>query len=74
MKLKCHKCKEEIDIKIEKYILIENFDEGESIRKTSFHLVCWNETLDINKKAMGLLNRLKPMVNRLTGSEGVYNI
>ena len=74
MKLKCHLCKEVISIKNEKYICIENFDEGKSIRKTYFHLNCWNESVGFHKQARGLLNRLRPMVNQLTGNNEVYDL
>ena len=72
--MKCNKCDEEIMKQKERYVCIENYELGKSIRKTWFHLLCWNESINLNLQAKNMLDKLTPMVNLMTGKEEVYDI
>lgn len=65
--MNCHKCNKEIIKQEEKYITVENYEFGKSIRKVWFHLICWNESINLNIQVKNLLDKLKPMVKQITG-------
>lgn len=50
----CNRCKKEI-LSNENYIKIEEHDHGSIIRINYMHKNCWDDLMDMKKKAFGFL-------------------
>ena len=78
--MKCNLCKKKIEVDQERYVHIEDYDLAQLINEIWCHCSCFNKAMNreltqIEKEATEMLERIKPMFNKLLGTkQEVYNI
>ncbi len=74
MTLNCRLCKQEIEIEIERYVHIEDWNKKDIVKDMWCHLTCYNNSINIQRQGKKIFSRIEGELNKMFGKqEEVYH-